>query len=99
MADIEKTIIEELPEPTEEQQDFGIAGMVSQTMARTWDMIDWYNSVLATLSTMELDEEDKEIIEKIQSILTNEYGNFAVLESIAQGKREDIEASIDELTD
>lgn len=51
--------------PHTEDENFGIAGLLNNAIVNAWESIDLYNSILATLSTEEVDAEVSEIINNL----------------------------------
>lgn len=75
-------------EPTERQETLGVASLLNSAMARLWDNIDFYSSVIATLASLEGDHETE--IEIFNEILQTEQGNVALVQSLADDNLEDV---------
>lgn len=79
----------EQEEPTEAQETLGVSGLISGAMTRLWDCIDYYSSVIATLASLEGDHEAD--IEIFNDILQIEYGNVAMIQSLAEDNLKDVQ--------
>lgn len=99
ISETQNTIQLETSETSEKDPVFGVSAMLSQTMARQWELIDWYNSVIATLATMELNEHDKKVLKSLQELLTVEYGNFAILEKLNGAKADETADIVDDVVE
>ena len=87
---------EELKEPeTTVLEPFGIATGLSQLIIKKWELIDSYNSLIATLS--QLENPDAELINKLQDELDLEYDIVIDLENLVNTNKDDTDESVSEL--
>ena len=97
-VEITETPEEVVETPTEEVlEPFGVAIGLNQLIIKKWELIDSYNSLIATLS--QLENPDTELINKLQDELDLEYDIIINLENLVHSNKEDTEESIEELTE